>query len=430
MNPRHGLDYYESDLKRCCHCSMCKFIPMIQVKDARYTQVCPAISQKDFHAFCAGGKMHAALSLLEGRIEPDEDLLDVVYQCTTCGGCDVSCKHNRDLEPLEVLFALRAHLVRAGVGPLPAHLPILASIRNYDNVWQQPRQMRGRWAKSAGVKDLSRQSAKVLYFAGCTYALQKQLNGIPLKTLEIMKSAGVDVGVLGNDEPCCASPAFTIGDHELFMEKAAENIRAFNRLGIDRLVTSCAGCFGVMSGKYPAVGDMSFEVVSAVSFLEELAREGKLPLGRVDLEVTYHDPCHLGRQSEAYIPWEGVEKKMLNSVVTHDPPKVFRRGAKGVYDAPRDLLGAIPGVRLTEMKRIREYSFCCGSGGGVKSAFPEFALKAAGERVAEARETGAQALVTACPWCESNLSEAIAGAELEMRLLDLVDLLSMSLGGA
>ncbi len=430
MNPRHTLEHYENDMKRCCHCSMCKFIPLIQVKDARYTQVCPAISQMDFHAYCAGGKLHAALALLEGRIEPDRDLLDIVYRCTTCGGCDVSCKHNRDLEPLEALFALRAHLVASGVGPLPEHEPILKGIRNYDNVWQQPRQARGRWAKDAGVKVLPKEKAEVLYFAGCTYSLSKQLAGVPQKTLALMKAAGVDVGVLGEAEPCCGSPAFTIGDHELFMEKAAANIAMFNRLGIERLVTSCAGCFGVMSGKYPAVGEMSFEVLPAVSFIEELIRDGRIRLTRpVNMTVTYHDPCHLGRQSEPYIPWEGKELKKLNSVVVHDPPKEFRRGTRGVYDAPRDVLSAVPGLRLTEMKRIREYSFCCGSGGGVKSAFPEFALNTAVERVAEAKETGAEAIVTACPWCEANLADGLAAGDGGMELLDLVDIVSRAMGG-
>jgi len=435
MDPRHTLEDYLNDLKRCCHCSMCKFIPLIQIKNSRYSQVCPAISQKHFHAFCAGGKMHAALALLEGRIEANQDLLDVVYQCSTCGGCDVSCKHNRDLEPLEALFALRAHLVREGVGPLPEHEPILKSMRNYDNVWQQPRHMKGRWAKDISVKDprvkdLTKESAKVLYFAGCTFSLQPDLMRVPLDTLGILLEAGVDVGILGSDEPCCASPAFTIGDHDFFMEKAAANIRMFNDLGIKKVVTSCAGCFGVMSGKYPAVEKMDFEVMHAVSYIEELIREGRIKLTEpVRMKVTYHDPCHLGRQSEPYIPWDGKEEKVLNSVVIHEPPKKYRRGTLGVYEAPRAVMRAIPGLELAEMHRIREYAFCCGSGGGVKTAFPTFALNAAKERVSEALETGAEALVTACPWCEANLGEALAEGNGGMRLLDFIDLVKTAMGG-
>ena len=124
------------------------------------------------------------------------------------------------------------------------------------------------------------------------------------------------------------------------------------------------------------------------------------------MTVTWHDPCHLGRQGEPYVPWEGEEKKVLGQVLTWDPPKPRDNGAKGVYDQPRELLRAIPGVELVEMERIREYSWCCGAGGGCREAMPEYSAWTAGERITEAAATGAEALVTACGWCERNFMDS------------------------
>jgi Fe-S oxidoreductase len=110
----------------------------------------------------------------------------------------------------------------------------------------------------------------------------------------------------------------------------------------------------------------------------------------------------------------------------YDPPKELRRGTHGVYEPPRNILKSIPGVTLVDMQRIKEYSWCCGSGGGVKSAYPDFALWAAQERVEEAKATGAEALVTSCPWCESNFRDAIQESNEEMKLYSLVDLVSQA----
>ena len=126
------------------------------------------------------------------------------------------------------------------------------------------------------------------------------------------------------------------------------------------------------------------------------------PAKRVDMTVTYHDPCHLGRLSEPWIEWKGVQRERHMRV--YDPPRTLRRGTYGVYESPRELLRRVPGVKLVEMDRIKEYAWCCGAGGGVRETNPDFAAWTAGERLGEAESTGAGALVTACPHCVQNLA--------------------------
>jgi Fe-S oxidoreductase len=143
--------------------------------------------------------------------------------------------------------------------------------------------------------------------------------------------------------------------------------------------------------------------------------------------VTYHDPCHLGRMGEPWIPWDGVRTKGSGHIFLHEPPKEFRRGTHGIYEPPRNILNSVPGLKLVEMVRIRERAWCCGAGGGVIDAFPDFAVWTALERVNEARTTGAEAIVTACPWCKRNLTDAVEESGDELKVLDIIEILKQAI---
>jgi Fe-S oxidoreductase len=162
--------------------------------------------------------------------------------------------------------------------------------------------------------------------------------------------------------------------------------------------------------------------------MDRLIKEGKLTFrSEIPMAVTYHDPCHLGRQGEPYVPWNGVEKKIKNQIVVYEPKRPRYNGAWGVYDLPREILRSVPGVELVEMERIREYSWCCGAGGGVREAYPEFSNWTATERIMEAKSTGAEALVSACPWCERNFKDAISALGDAMQVYDIVELVQKAL---
>ena len=251
-----------------------------------------------------------------------------------------------------------------------------------------------------------------------------ELTSCPITDLKHPPKEGVDVGILGNGEGCCASPVLKVGMADLFGEIASRNIKTFNELGVKKVVTSCAGCYGIFQSQYPAIGKMDFEVMHSVQFFDQLIQGNKLKFTKdVPLKVTWHDPCHLGRGGEKQNLWEGVRIKWGLS----DPPRQRNYGSNGVFDAPRNILKALPGVELIEMERIRELSWCCGAGGGVKSAFPDFALETAQERIEEAKATGAEALITSCPWCESNLGDAITSDGNKIELFSLVELMERAL---
>jgi Fe-S oxidoreductase len=165
-----------------------------------------------------------------------------------------------------------------------------------------------------------------------------------------------------------------------------------------------------------------------VEFMDRLIKQGKIKFSKaVPMKVTYHDPCHLGRQGEPYVPWSGKEKKIRGQMVVYEPRKPRYNGAWGVYEPPRSVIKAIPGIELVEMERIKEYAWCCGAGGGVLDAYPDFSLWTAVERIEEAKSTGAEAIVSACPWCESNFTHAVKATNVKMKVYDIVELIQQAL---
>ena len=192
-------------------------------------------------------------------------------------------------------------------------------------------------------------------------------------------------------------------------------------------MTGCAECyhaFKVLYDKFGVKGDL--EVLHTSEYFARLMKKGDLkPRKKVDLSVTYHDPCHLGRQGEPYIHWKG--KRIPGQIILFDPPKEFRRGTYGVYQPPRDVLKSIPGIKLVEMERTREYAWCCGAGGGVRETNPDFALWTANERIREAGETGAEAIVTGCPGCENSFGAAIKESGNGLKVFDVVELLAKAI---
>jgi Fe-S oxidoreductase len=419
------LNDYVGDMKRCARCSICKWPPLAQVKSRRFSDNCPGIARYNFHAYSGGGKMALGLALAEGRLDDvTDELLNIVYRCTACGACDSSCKYNSDLEVLWSIYSIRARLV--GMGHfLPEHSMIIDSLRKEDNTMMEPKADRGSWAEGLDVKDLSKgERAEVVYHAGCLCSYDPELAATARDAVSLLKEAGVDVGIRGAQESCCGSSALQMGFQGEFIKFAQSNIDDWNAAGVKRVVTTCGCGFGVMKSAYPLLGkEMKFEVFHITEFLDELIKTGKLKLTKeFAARVTYHDPCNLGRKSEEYVPWKGVEKKVLGQFILREPEKVVHRGWDGVYEPPREIIRSVPGLELVEMERIREYSWCCGAGGGVKQAMDDFAMWTASERIEEAKSVGAEALVTACPWCERNFKDAIEESGDGFKVYDIVDL--------
>ncbi|MHB8897013.1 MAG: (Fe-S)-binding protein [Candidatus Geothermincolia bacterium] len=321
---------------------------------------------------------------------------DVLYFCSACYSCSVRCPMGIRLTDL--INLLRDAMVDEGKGPLDPQMDMVKSVENYDNPWQMPRAQRDRWSRKikGKVKVLPRQQASALYYPGCTAAYLPNMQKVALATARVLEAGGIDFGIMGREEICCGSTAMRVGMKDVFAAQASKNIEKLNALGVDRIITACSGCFGIMKHEYPKVAPFTPEVLHVSEVLADLAESGRLELGPVERTVTYHDPCHLARHG-------------------------------GVVDAPRRVLAAIPGLQVVEMARIGKNARCCGGGGGLRTGHTETAVEIASFRQAEALETGAEALVTCCPFCEMNLQDA-AGIAAGLPVIDLVELVLESLG--
>jgi Fe-S oxidoreductase len=244
------------------------------------------------------------------------------------------------------------------------------------------------------LKNAQKEPAPVLLFTGCTMASSQELSPRTRKAAEIMNAAQVDFAILGKDEPCCGSVQKRIGAVDLAREMMEENSNLFNSLGCEIIVTLCAGCANMLKNDYTqAKGKLKPKVFHIVEFLPKLIRKGKLQFkNKHPLKVAYHDPCHLGRHM-------------------------------GIYDEPRAILDALPGVDMIERKATKENTICCGAGGGMRIfESGSLAEKIGQTAVQSAIDVGAEALVTACPFCEMNLAAAARNPKGQIPVYDIIDL--------
>lgn len=419
-----SLQDYEKEMAGCSRCSYCKFVPHVLTKHKETSTVCPSIARYSFHGYSGGGKLIAGLALVRGRIDYSEKLVDMVYQCQMCGACDISCKNVRDMEPQEILLELRKKCVEDGQ-LLPAHMAIVDTLRKEDNmIPDMKKRDRGKWAKGLDVKDLNKKKAEITFHAGCRYSYDEDLWPIVRQGVTLLKQAKEDVGIFGAEEVCCGGRAYQIGYEGELKKYADHNTETWKTAGVKKVVTSCADCYQTFKVLYDKIGEKpSVEILHMTEYFWQLIKTGRIELRtKLPMRVTYHDPCHLGRLAEPWIHWFGTRKYVMGGLYIWDPPREYRRGVKGVYDPPREILKSIPGLTLVEMDRIKEYAWCCGTGGGVKQAFPEFAEWTAIQRLREAEATGAEALVTACPWCVRNFKDAVSKSGSRLRIYDVIEL--------
>jgi Fe-S oxidoreductase len=420
-----GLEQYQGDMAMCCRCSACKFIPLQKVKGSDFSYACPSISRYNFHSYSGGGRMNIGTAMLKGGLDYTDKLLHIVYNCQLCGACGVSCNYAMDMEVLQPITEFRMKCVSDGKTS-PALDKVVAGLRK-SGAMVPAKGKRGGWAAGLGIKDATKEKVDVLYHVGCLTSYDPGMQKLAKATAKILQKAGVDFGIAGDAETCCGGRAYQMGYEQDFLAQAKKNMAMIKKAGVKTLVTGCADgyqAFKVLYDKYDLKGHL--EVLHISEYIDRLIKEGRLkPRRKVDLSVTYHDPCRLGRLGEPWVHWKGT--KIPGDRFVFDPPKIYRRGTLGVYEPPRDVLKSIPGLKLTEMTRIKEYSWCCGAGGGVNESNPDFALWTAGKRIEEAVSTGAEAIVTACPWCEKNFNEAIKESGSGLKVYDIVELVEKAI---
>ena len=320
-----------------------------------------------------------------------------LWDCTTCKTCTLRCP--RGLKPMDLVIGMRGSLVEEG------HIPktLIEAMENsykHGNPWGKPKNKRTEWTKELPedlkVKDFSQgDRAEYLYFVGCTASSDPRIQQVAKALAFNLQRAEVDFGILGNEEQCCGSEIRRMGESGLFEELVEKNVERFDNYRIERIITSCPHGFNVLKNEYP---QGKFEVLHTTQLLAKKVEEGKLSLKQeIKKVVTYHDPCFLGKQNS-------------------------------IFDEPRMLIKAIPGITFKELDRSRERSLCCEGGGGrmwVESS-SEAAERLAETRVKDAAELGAEIIATACPLCVLTLEDAVktSGHEEKIRVMDVAELLA------
>ncbi|MGE5123088.1 MAG: (Fe-S)-binding protein [Acidobacteriaceae bacterium] len=422
-----ALEDFAAEMDRCSQCSYCKWIPFDQIKSWRFAKNCPSIAYHNFNSYSARGRYAVARSLINKQSPYTDTVRKIAYTCLACGACDVSCKICRyNLEPLEMVRELKFRLVEDDQR-LSTHQALIDSLNKESNTLGSPRNQRGQWAEGLDVPRIPAGKAGVLFHAGCRFSFDEDVQKSAWAAVSLLRNAGVDAGIMGDREMCCGGRIYSMGYREEFERFAKANLAVWAKAGVETVVTSCSDCYHAFKRLYPKLGS-KVRVFHSIEYLDRLIQEGKLEFRHeIPLTITYHDPCHLGRQGEPYVPWDGVEKKIKGQIIVYEPQRPRYNGAWGVYEPPRRVLNNIPGLKLVEMERIHEYSWCCGAGGGVREAYPQFSRWTANERITEARATGASALVTACPWCERNFRDALEADGDTMQVFDIVDLVQAAI---
>ena len=382
-------------LDACTNCCLC-------------VEVCPAVSAAEDGHLSGVYRLAELRDIMRsrswlfrrffGKKQPTETQLkqfsETVYRCTLCGRCQQTCPSGIMLRDL--WLSLRQDLVHSHAFPDKVDM-IRENVAQSRNVFDEDNAERADW-----VEDLReppdhgylRNKAEVVYFTGCVAAYFPMAQQIPMALTQVLESANVDFTLLGEEEWCCGFPLLGAGLREHMQDLIEHNIEAVKQKGARTVVFACPSCFQMWREYYPH----QFEIYHVTQYLNQLINSGNLLLTALDLRVTYHDPCDLGRGSRE-------------------------------YEAPRQVIGSIPGVSLIEMEHSRHNCLCCGGGGNLEMIDSGLSADIAKAKIDEALHTGAEAVVTACQQCVRTMATYTRRNKIPLEVMDIVQLIQRSLKG-
>ena len=369
---------HEDIVHRCFRCGYCKH-------PSDYIDFnCPSYKAFGWDTFAPGGRMWLTRAWLSGEIETSARFAEIMFSCVACDNCKNQCVFERFKDFLPDIFQeTRAELVGEGLIP-PGVRDYFKAIVTSGNPYKMPQSERGDWAEGTGLKPYTDQ--KYLFYAGCVGSFDEIGKRMAKSVGKMLVDAGLSVGILGAEETCDGNDVRTLGEMGLFEELARANIEKFASKGVREIITLDPHALNTFKKDYPGLGGL-YKVRHYSEVLAELIKKKKIKLKAWPVRITYHDPCYLGRH-------------------------------QNIYQAPRDILNAIPKAEFVEMHRHGDDAFCCGGGGG--NFFTD--ILGTGEdsagrvRVREAAATGASILAVACPNCAKMLSDAVKMENLEDRL--------------
>ncbi|MFI0369255.1 heterodisulfide reductase-related iron-sulfur binding cluster [Actinomadura sp. 1N219] len=338
----------------------------------------------------------------DGVIHPD-----VLWSCTNCGACVEQCPV--DIEHIDHILDMRRFQVMIE-SSFPSEAGVmLKNLENKGNPWGMSETKRLEWVEELDfevevVDDKVSEDTEYLFWVGCAGALEDRAKKTTKAVAELLHIAGVKFAVLGPMEACTGDPARRLGMEFVFQMLAQQNVETLNDAGAKKIVATCPHCFNTLANEYPQLGG-NYDVVHHTQLLAHLVEEGKLtPVTPIEENITYHDPCFLGRHNK-------------------------------VYKQPRDIMATVPGVKTQEMHRHKDRGFCCGAGGARMWMEERIGKRINTERVDEALETNPDTVSTACPFCLVMLGDAInekknsGDAKESLEVVDVSQLLIRSIKG-
>lgn len=381
----------------CAHCKRCGL-------SAEGYPVCPSAERFGFEAYRPSGMASIAKGLLKREITINESVSKIVYACVMCGACVERCILSETprggYDNMKVLRRIREEIIENGLAPTKVK-DFLENIYKYGNPWGEPREKRGQWAKDIGIK-IYEPGDDFLYYVGCEASYDMRANKAAKALGEVLLATGVSFGILGKDENCDGNEVNILGEQGLFQFLVENNIQKFKEISVRKIVTLSPHSYNVLKNEYPKYGGV-FEVMHYTQLIRDFIKKGVLDVSKgFEAHVTYHDSCFLGRYNEE-------------------------------YDAPREILLSIPKIKLVEMRRNRENSYCCGGGSG--NFYMELLNGSIDSpsriRVREACMTNAEILAVACPACLIMLDDAVKteGLEDKITVMDISEIVKYAMHG-
>jgi heterodisulfide reductase subunit D len=378
MTSIEKLNEYRDEMLRCNRCGYCQ-------------AACPTYDVLRREPATARGRIRLLRALCEGSLPLSQSISQRIYDCTDCQACRIVCPGG--VQTSDIFAAARELIAQTEFFPQTL-AELEQRVRTSHNISGEPEENRVLWAENLEAKPeglVGKTSAEVAVFTGCVSALYPMAYGILQDLVEILQAAQVDFTTLGSDEWCCGYPLLMAGLP--VSELIDHNIERIRTLGAKTLVTTCPSCYHMWKHQYPAD---SFQVLHSTEFLAELLDAGRIPLHPLQMRVTYHDPCDLGRKS-------------------------------GVYDAPRRIIRAIPGLDFVEMEDHGQNAMCCGGGGNLETVDAPLSQAVAKARLKQAQAVEAEVIVSACQQCERTFAMAARREKIRIKVMDVVQLLRLAL---
>ncbi len=385
------------EMAACTNCQICADeCPAVQaVRQGEVSPIYRLQRLQNIFRSRTGGLLQKLFRAKTLSDEQWEIFSKTVFQCTLCGKCQEICPVGIGLK--ELWLSLRHDLVQSEHYPKKINM-VRDNLLESRNVFAEDNEERGEWVEDMDDPPedlLIREQSEVVYFTGCVAAYFPLAQKIPLALADILLKADVDFSLLGEQEWCCGLPLLNSGLPELFQEFIDHNIAAVKEKGANDVVFACPSCYEIWKKYYPYQAN-GLRIHHASQYLDTLIEQRKLPLKTLDMTVTYHDPCDLGR------------------------------GARE-FDAPRRVIQAIPGIRFVEMPNNRENCACCGGGGNLEMFDADLTTGIAGAKIEEARSTGADTIVTACQQCVRTMLTYAKRNKVPIQVLDLTQLVQKAL---